>query len=263
MVASSRSAMPISSLPAGGRDDRAGILRILAERDHVGGDPAHRPHEQVMQREIDQHRGDRRRSPATAAGCCARSAASPAAAAPRRARSRRSRRPSAPGRPRGSRRCPCSINSVSKASTMARSHDTLRMSMSWSIAVGMSEAASRRRCWPIFIATARAPMLLEDLPRQALRHHAARRGVEHQRGGMGGGQPVVQPVEAEIRDRRHVDQHFRDHHEQDREHEQLAGQAEAQSRACRRRRAARPFARVRLGRATSALRLSQGDATSQ
>ena len=50
-------------------------------------------------------------------------------------------------------------NSVSKASKMARYHDTLRMSMSWWIFGGMSETASSRRCVPIFIATARAPTL--------------------------------------------------------------------------------------------------------
>ena len=51
--------------------------------------------------------------------------------------------------------------------------------------------ASRRRCWPIFIATARAPMLSRIWRASVLRHHAARRGVEHERGGMGGGEPVV------------------------------------------------------------------------
>ena len=50
-------------------------------------------------------------------------------------------------------------NSVSNASMMARCQGMSRMSMSWSIAGGISEAASRRRCWPIFTATARAPML--------------------------------------------------------------------------------------------------------
>ena len=34
------------------------------------------------------------------------------------------------------------------------------MSMSWSILEGTSEAASNRRCVPIFMATARAPMLV-------------------------------------------------------------------------------------------------------
>ena len=77
----------------------------------------------------------------------------------------------------------------------------------------------------------------EDLPRQALGHHAARRRIEHQRRGVGGGEPVVQPVEPEIGDRRHIDQHFRDHHEQDREDEELAGQPERSAR-----RPARPAA---------------------
>ena len=49
--------------------------------------------------------------------------------------------------------------SVSNASMMARCHGMSRMSMSWLMAGGISEAASRRRCWPIFTATARAPML--------------------------------------------------------------------------------------------------------
>ena len=56
-------------------------------------------------------------------------------------------------------------------------------------------------------------------------HHAVGAGLQHQRRGVRGGEPVLQPVQAEVGDRRHVDQHFRDHHEQDREHEQLAGQA--------------------------------------
>ena len=73
----------------------------------------------------------------------------------------------------------------------------------------------------------------EDLPRQAFGHHAARRRVQHQRRGVGGGEPVVQPVEPEVRDRRHIDQHFRDHHEQDREDEELAGQTEPRRRPAR------------------------------
>ena len=124
-------------------------------------------------------------------------------------------------------------NSVSNASMMARHHGTLRMSISCSISDGTSDAASRRRCVPIFIATARAPMLLQDLLGETLRHHAARRGIEHQRGGVRGGEPVVEPVEPEIGDRRHVDQNFRHHHEQDGEEQQLAGQADA--RGARRR----------------------------
>ena len=67
---------------------------------------------------------------------------------------------------------------------------------------------------------------VEDLPRQRIRHHARRRGIQHQRRGIRRRQPVVQPVHPEIRDRGHVDQHFRDHHQRNGEQQQLAGQAE-------------------------------------
>ena len=115
--------------------------------------------------------------------------------------------------------------SVSNASAMARCHGTLRMSISWCTTCGMSEAASRRR-WRAHLHRHRAGAdAAENLPRQSVRHHAARRCVEHQRRGVGGGEAIVEPVQAEVGDRRHVDQHFGDHHEQDRQHQELAGQA--------------------------------------
>jgi hypothetical protein len=43
---------------------------------------------------------------------------------------------------------------------------------------------------------------------------------------MRGGEAVLQPVEAEVGDRRHIDQHLGDHHEQDGEDEELARQPE-------------------------------------
>ncbi|CEG10674.1 hypothetical protein BN961_04115 [Afipia felis] len=39
----------------------------------------------------------------------------------------------------------------------------VRMSMSRTTAGGMSATASRRRCWPVLMATARAPMLCRML----------------------------------------------------------------------------------------------------
>ena len=65
---------------------------------------------------------------------------------------------------------------------------------------------------------------VEHAAGQRVGHHAARRRVQHQRRGVRGGEPVVEPVQPEVRDRRHIDQHFRDHHEQDREHEEPARQ---------------------------------------
>jgi hypothetical protein len=64
---------------------------------------------------------------------------------------------------------------------------------------------------------------LQDLARDRVRHHAVGGGLEHQRRGIGGGQAVVEPVQAKVGDRRHIDQHLRDHHEQQREDEELAG----------------------------------------
>ena len=49
---------------------------------------------------------------------------------------------------------------VSKESTIADHTVMVRMSMSWSIAAGRSALASSRRCCPILMATARAPMLV-------------------------------------------------------------------------------------------------------
>ena len=49
---------------------------------------------------------------------------------------------------------------ISKESTIADHTVMVRMSMSWSIVGGRSALASSRRCCPILMATARAPMLL-------------------------------------------------------------------------------------------------------
>ena len=64
---------------------------------------------------------------------------------------------------------------------------------------------------------------VEHLPGQMVGH--VRRRLQHQRGGVGVAELVAEPIQSVIRDRRHIDQHFRDHHEQDREDEELVGQA--------------------------------------
>ena len=79
---------------------------------------------------------------------------------------------------------------------------------------------------------------VEHLTRQRVGH--VRRRLQHQRGGIGGVQPVPEPVQPEIGDRRHIDQHFRDHHEQDRKDQELAGQAQPR----RREPGFRPIARL-------------------
>ena len=72
----------------------------------------------------------------------------------------------------------------------------------------------------------------ENLPRQRIRDHAQRGGVQHQCRGIGRRQTLVEPVHPEIRDRRHVDQQPGDHDQGNGEQQQLAGQAKAARRPC-------------------------------
>ena len=74
---------------------------------------------------------------------------------------------------------------------------------------------------------------LQDLLGGGFRDHPARRGVEHQRRGIGVGEPVAEPVQAVVGDRRNIDQHLRDHHEQQRENEKLARQSHPRAHPAR------------------------------
>ncbi|MET4788284.1 hypothetical protein ABIF64_000462 [Bradyrhizobium japonicum] len=53
-----------------------------------------------------------------------------------------------------------------------------------------------------------------------------RGGVEHQRGGVGRRDAVIEPVDPEVGDGGHIEQDGGDHHQGDGEQQQLAGQAE-------------------------------------
>ncbi len=67
-----------------GHDDPRRAFRILVEADQVRGQAPHRPHEQIMQREIDQPRGQHRDARARPAAGCGKTGTSPGAAAARR-----------------------------------------------------------------------------------------------------------------------------------------------------------------------------------
>ena len=67
----------------------------------------------------------------------------------------------------------------------------------------------------------------EDLTRQRIRHHARRRGIQHERRGIRRRQTIIQPVHSEIGDRRHVDENFGDQDKRDRQQQQFSGQAKA------------------------------------
>ena len=98
---SSRSAMPISSLrgrtarrcaPGFSGSSRNATMLVVSRSSG--------PHEQIVQREIDQRRGDRRDDQREQQDVAREAEHRLRAAALPRSRSRRSRRPSAPGRPR-------------------------------------------------------------------------------------------------------------------------------------------------------------------
>src|SRR5262249_32991911 len=154
-------------------DDPRRAFRIFVEGDHVGGQPPHRPHEQEMQGQVDKARGedsDQEAHDQEIAG------------------ETEHRLPQRPlidhglhqlraggtalsstrvwwnGAPPGGGRMrrmewfpPSSI--VRNEPVIASQAVSARVSMLWSIAAGSSALARSRRCWPILIATARAPML--------------------------------------------------------------------------------------------------------
>ena len=185
MAASSRSAVPTSSWRSDAAMMRAGILRVGAERHHVGGHAPHRPHQQVVQREIDQRRGDRgndQRQQQDADGestIALRSGASSSTIS--------TNSPPIGAGPTTRITSLSAQNSVSNASMMARCHDMSRMSMSWLIAGGISRGREQPALLAHLQRDGAGADAVQDLARDRVRHHAVRRRLEHQRRGVGGG----------------------------------------------------------------------------
>jgi hypothetical protein len=83
------------------------------------------------------------------------------------------------------------------ASTIADHALTSRMSISWSIfsacrpppAAGAAAGLDRHRP---------RPDAGQNLPRQRIRNHAARGGIQHQRRGIRRRQPVVEPIDRKL-----------------------------------------------------------------
>ena len=209
-------------LPAGGGDDARGIFRIGAEPHHVGGDPVQRPHEQIVQRQVDQRRGDRGNDQRQQEDVR------------RELQHRRAQRLLVHD----------DLDELAAARRIAEHADDLVVGRQQD-RKGMHDGAvpgrvayvdfviDRRRHVADHEQAALAAHLhgdgaradrVEHLPGQMIGHVRCR--LQHQRGGVGVGELVPEPIQSVVRDRRHIDQHFRDHHEQDREHEELVGQAE-------------------------------------
>ncbi len=226
MSDNSRSATPISSPRCDGtmiRAELSGSLGILVKADKVGGQPPHRPHEQVMQREIDQssRQGrDPQRDQQQVAG-------KPVHRLPQRRLIDHDldELPVAGSRPDHADRM-----------VAGREHGLERIDDRGPLRHGshVDVVIDRRRQ----TGAGQKPALLphldgdraradagQDLPRQRIWNHAQGRRVEHQRRGVRRRQPVVQPIDPEIRNRRHVNQNSRDHDQGNGEQQQFAGQA--------------------------------------
>jgi hypothetical protein len=66
----------------------------------------------------------------------------------------------------------------------------------------------------------------ENLPCERVWHHARGGCIKHQRCGVRGRQTIVESIQPKIGDRGDVDQYFGDHHQRNRQQQELAGQAE-------------------------------------
>jgi len=201
------------------------VLRIGAECDHVGGDAPHRPHEHIVQRQIDERRGnggdDKRQEQDVG----------------RIAQHRLAQRLLVHHE--------LDIFAAHRRRTDHAHHVFLVVEHGGEsvddgvdgvdIAHVVSGGDHGRHVIDREHAPARAHLHrhrartdgVENLLAELVGDDAVRRGVEHERRGVSGGQPVLQPYDAEIGDRRHIDQHFRDHHEENRENEEFSRKAKA------------------------------------
>ncbi len=213
--------------PARRDDDARRILRLGAERHHVCGDPVQRPHEQIVQRQIDQRRGD--------GGNDQRQQKD----VRRELQHRRTQRLLVHD----------DFNELAAARRVAEHANDVVVGGQQD-PEGIDDGAmpghvphvdlvvDRRR----HVADHQQPALRTHLHGDGARADRVEhllgqavgnlwRRLQHQRGGVSVGELVAQPVQPEIRDRRHIDEHFRDHHEQNREHQELVGQAKARGEA--------------------------------
>ena len=218
---------------AGWRDDLRGVFGRRGEVDHIAGQPPHRREHHHVERDHGEQRDDQRDQQRQQNDV---ERIGPHGRLQRRlaARPRHIPRPSARA-PRTSRMRPSGASSVRKAAAIDPQAEKSRRSVVSSTSGGMSETASMRRLVGRFSTIMRAPTLSRIDGLQVRRNHAFGRGVENERGGVGGRQARLQPVVAEVGDRRNVDRDFREQHEADDQHEHAARQPEARQARARSR----------------------------
>ncbi len=218
---------------AGGHDDALRILGILPELHHGARDAHHRTHQQPAEREVDERRGGQRDDDRHAedvqrvgaqgrlqrrlrhddldevVGIVADAAEHADGAAVRREEHGDAHRRSAPA---AARCCPTGLPAAGADRSARR----------WSSA-GRRGSTSRRTPWRRE-AMAFTCAVRSISARRPGGDVAAGETFGGQRGELGGGQALIQPVDAEGRDRRQEDQHLGQQHEDGRQHQQLGRQ---------------------------------------
>ena len=205
-------------------DDSRRAFRVFVEPDQVCSQPPHRPHEQIMQREIDQQGGE---------GC------DPKRHHQEIARKTIHRLPQRQFVDHGLDELPAAGCGPHHADGVVaglqhglegiddrrphRQRPHVDVMVDRRRQIGAGEQAALLSHLDRHRAGADA---FENLPRQRIRDHARGRCVQHQSCGTGRRDTVVEPVHAEIRDRRHVDHQPGDHDQGNGEQQQLARQAE-------------------------------------
>ncbi len=213
-----------------------GIFRVLPEAHHVRGQPVQRAHEQVVQREIDQRRGDRRDQ---------QREQQDVAREREHLRAQRAlvdhdldeigaRRPLPDDahhiRVGADDQCGKRIPDGTHRCRFAQID--VVMNFMRQVAGGEQLALIAGFDRHHLGAQAVENLLHDVLGKLEFFRLAQRVGffaacVEHDRDRARHGEAIGEPVQAEVRDRRHIDQHFRDHHEQNREEQKLARQTKA------------------------------------
>ena len=190
-------------------DDARRIFRVGAERDHVAGDARHRPHQQIMQREEHQRRAD--------AGDHQRKDQDVGGDAPHRLGQRRRVQHDLEELTLHHRRRSDQTDDVARLGEQQRVErlhdggppfDVAHVDVLGDLRGHVVDRQQAPLVAHLDGHRVRADAV-EDHLGEALRHHLLGRGVDHQRGGVRRRQPVVEPVQPEVRDPRHIDENFR------------------------------------------------------
>ena len=197
MSDSSRSATPNLVAAIRWHNDPGRAFRILVKADEAFGQPSHRPHEQEMQREIDQRRGqnrNRQRDQQQVAG------------KPIHRLTQRGlidhhldELPAAGRRPDDADRLIAGLEhhlegSDDRGPGRQRAHIDV-------VVDGARKTSARQQppLLPELDGHSPRPDAVEDLPRQRFRHHAGGRRIQNQGCGVGRRQARVKPVHPEVR----------------------------------------------------------------